>query len=773
MSETVSANWTAVDYDPFGSTLLARVVPTTEAQRELWLADKLGRDASLAFNESVTLHIEGELNVDALQAALAELTKRHEALRALLSADGLTLFIFPEGVLRASLLELDSETADAQAAAIARLRRVAVETPFDLVNGPLVTAVLARLSATTHELIITGHHIVCDGWSFGVIAHELMALYQAIHSGVGVQALPPANSFGDFALAQFDAAHTEAAEAAARYWVSQYDASAPTLDLPVDRPRAALRTFSSIRQDVRIEPALLDAVRKLGAKSGTSLFAALFSVFSALIARLGGTDDVVIGVPAAGQNAEGLDTLVGHCVNLLPIRVAVDFEQDVAALLKGTRGRVLDAYDHQACTFGTLLKKLNLDRDPSRLPLVSVLFNLDSSIDPAALSLGGLKVHLHSNPRHFENFELFLNASQVAGGLVLECQYNTDLFDAETIRRWLTLYGVALERAAANPAMSLAEVFAPTNADLALLATFNRTDAEYARGTRVDALIARQAAATPDAIAVSSGTNRLSYRDLEQRANALAKTLRARGVGAGQLVGLFCGRNEHMLVGLFGILKSGAGYVPLDPTFPADRLQFMAEDGGLRCIVSDASVHGAWKFAAAERIDCDGLSADAAAPAPVGDANDVAYVIYTSGSTGKPKGVRVPHRTVANLLASVQREPGMSSSHSVLSVTTLSFDIAVSECILPLTVGARIVVADREQTTDGERLRALIESERVNFIDATPSTWRLLLAAGWPGSRSVRAICTGEPLPPDLGRSLLPLVGELWNGYGPTETTVW
>lgn len=773
MSEAATSKVTAVEYDPFAATAVARVVPTTEAQREMWLADRLSREASLAYNESVTLRMEGELSVQALQQALNELANRHEALRSVLSEDGLSMMVAPEGTLPLSEVDLSGRAAGEQSAEIARLRALAVETPFDLINGPLVRAVLVRLGATTHELIVTGHHIVCDGWSFGVLSREIMALYQAAHSGIGAGVLPEADKFGDYALAQLDAAHAADAATALRYWTTQFDGSVPTLDLPTDRPRAPLRTFSSRRLDVPVEPALLDAVRKLGAKNGTSLFATLFSFFSATIARLAGNEDVVIGVPAAGQSAEGLETLVGHCVNLLPIRVAVDFEQDVASLLKSTRKRVLDGYDHQSCTFGTLLGKLNIGRDPSRLPLVSVLFNLDSAIDPVSLSLGGLQVHLHSNPRHFENFEIFLNASQVDGGLLLECQYNTDLFDEATVSRWLTLFRTALERATGNPAQPLASLLAPTEADLALLARFNRSELPYPRTTRVEAQIARQVSATPDAIAVSSGDRKLSYRELDQRANALAARLRASGVGPGQLVGLFCGRNEHMIVGLYGILKSGAGYVPLDPSFPADRLQFMAEDGGLRFIVSEASVRDAWKFSAAERVAADESVSEVTPVAPAGTHDDIAYVIYTSGSTGKPKGVRVPHCTVSNLLASVQREPGMTAAHRVLSVTTLSFDIAVSEVIAPLTVGARIVIADKSQTTDGERLRDLIESEGVDFIDATPSTWRLLLAAGWRGSKSIRAICTGEPLPPDLGTALIPLVGELWNGYGPTETTVW
>ncbi len=773
MSEAASSKVTAVDYDPFAATSVARVVPTTEAQRELWLADKLGREASLAFNEAVTLQIEGVLGVDAMQDALLELSNRHEALRSVLSDDGLSLFISPEGSLRAARVDLSMLGGEQQAAKLTQLRVAAVETPFDLINGPLINATLVQLAAEKHELIIAGHHVVCDGWSFGVLARELMQLYQAIYSGVGARALAPADSFGDFAEAQLDAGHSQAAESDNRYWVSQYDSSVPVLELPTDRARPAVRTFNSRREDVAIEPALLDAVRKLGAKQGASLFASLFGTFSALMARLGNTDDVVVGVPAAAQAVEGAESLIGHGVNLLPVRVAVDVDQEFGAFLKQARSRVLDAYDHQSATFGSVLQKLKLDRDPSRLPLVAVQFNLDSAIAPEMLSLGGLQVSLRSVPRHFENFELFVNASQIDGGLVLECQYNTDLFDAATVRRWLNLYRTALERAVQNPQASLADILAPTDEDLSAVAGFNATLADYSAALRVEALITRQAAATPDAIAVVAGSNRISYRELDERANALAQQLRAKGVDRGALVGLYCGRSEAMVIGLLGILKSGAGYIPLDPSFPADRLDFMASDSGLRFIVTDAATGASeWKFTAAERVVI-GEARAAAAPAVTGAGDDVAYVLYTSGSTGKPKGVQVEHRNVVNFLESMQREPGLKASDALLAVTTLSFDIAGLEIWLPLTVGARIVIATRDDALDGERLMGLIEKQNVTMLQATPATWRLLLEAGWRGTRSLKALCGGEALPRDLAIALVGRVGELWNMYGPTETTIW
>lgn len=765
-------NLSPVEYNPFAGESLTRVVPTTEAQREMWLADQLSSNASLAYNESASLHIDGPVDLALLQRALQLLSERHEMLRATLSGDGMILMIGNQAALQATVVYLSSVAGIDQARALEQLRADAVQTPFDLVNGPLFKATAAVLAGDRVELILTGHHIICDGWSFGVLARELMRIYAGLVTGFPAH-LPAADSFADYALAQRDAEHAAIAEADCRYWVSLYDASMPVLDLPTDRPRPAQRTFHSRREDLLLDAALVSRIRQCSAGQGATLFAMMFAMFAGLVARLSNSEEVVVGVPSAGQAAAGKETLVGHCVTMLPVRVATDHQARIADLIGHARVRVLDAYEHQSCTFSTILKKLQVERDPSRLPLISVLFNLDAAISSADLSLAGLSVDLRSNPRHFENFELFLNASQVNGAMLLELQYNTDLFDQATVQRWLVLYRCALERVVAQPSQSLAAAFAPSADDMALLARFNGTTVAFSRTSRIETLIARQAAATPDAIAVVAGNVQMSYRELDRRANGLAWLLREQGATAGTLVGLCCGRNEHMLVGLLGILKSGAGYVSLDPSFPSERLEFMASDAGLHFVVSDCSIADPWRFGFLKRIDVAALAPAEAAPAPAECAEDVAYVIYTSGSTGRPKGVRVPHRCVVNLIESVRREPGMEARDVVLSVTTLSFDIAVSEVIIPLTVGARIVIADRVETTDGERLRALIETQGVNFIDATPSTWRLLLASGWQGSRALRAICTGEPLPPDLGRDLLKRVKELWNGYGPTETTVW
>ena len=760
-------------HDPFGAGEIERVVPTTEPQREVWLADQLGSEASLAYNESASLWFDGPLDLKALEAALALLVERHDALRSTVGPDGTELCINVSMPVTMTLLDASAMDADRRELAFDAARVAAVETRFDLAHGPLVRFELMRSDALHHELMITAHHIVCDGWSLGVLSNELVSIYRVFAAGQP-SLLDPAPRYGDYALAQRqpEAARQEADDE--RYWVDLYDRSIPTLDLPGDRARsAAHRSFASRREDLSVDAELTNAIKRFGAQQGSSLFATLFTVYAALLARLSGADEVVVGIPSAGQPVAGTPGLVGHCVNFLPIRVPIDVDQPMAAQIVAARTLVLDAYDHQSCTFGSLLKKLKIDRDPSRLPLVSVMFNLDQSLDSAALSDERLQVRVVGNPRRYENFELFVNVAQGKDGLRLECQYNTGLFDRSTVRRWLELYRTALERCARDGAIGVAEALAPTAAESALFDRFNATDFDHDRSVRVDALIARRAAESPDAVAVVANGVEFSYGELDARANGLALELRRQQIGPGDLVGISCARNEHMLVALLGVLKSGAGYVPLDPELPRQRLEFMAQDAALRFVVSDASVSGEWPFLAAQRIAVDKVAASTAPWTPVGTPDDVCYCIYTSGSTGTPKGVRIPHRTVVNLMSSLRQEPRMHAAMHVLSVTTLSFDIAVSELIAPLTVGARIIVADKAQAADGERLRELIEREGVDFIDGTPSTYRLLVASGWAGNPKLVAICIGEPLPPDLARSLIPIVGELWNAYGPTETTVW
>ncbi|MEZ4360740.1 MAG: amino acid adenylation domain-containing protein [Kofleriaceae bacterium] len=755
------------------------VAPSTEPQREVWLADRLSPEASLAYNESVSLHLRGELEVPALREALRELPRRHDALRATFGDDGLTV----RAADRAPELEVplhdlselpEAERAERLAALVARH----VEEPFDLERGPLVRAELVELHPNHHVLLFTGHHIVLDGWSYWVIVKDLAALY-GLATGSRSAPLPAAPSFLAYAAEAAERAGDPEVTANERWWIDRFAAGVPTLELPTDRPRPIVRTTAAGREDHVLPAELVASIKKVGAGLGASLFATLLAGFDALLHRLSGAGDLVVGIPAAGQNAEGLEGLVGHCVNMLPLRAEVRGEAPFAELVGATRKVMLDAFDHQNVTFGRVLQGLPIARDPSRLPLISVIFNIDQALSGEAYALPGLSLELASNARRHETFELFVNAVDCgADGMRLECQYNADLFDAATIRRWMAAYEQLLRGAAADPKQTVGRLPILSEDDRRTLAAWNHTQQPYPHTSRIEDLFAATAKRVPERVAVRAGDRALTYRELAARASVISAALRAQGVKPGAHVGLLLDRDEALLPSLWGILGAGAAYVPLDPSFPVERLAFMIRDAGCDTVVTSSEVAARVGVPLPRALLVDQLG-DAAPrggssdDAPRGGPGDVAYLIYTSGSTGTPKGVRVPHRTVVNLLTSVAREPGMTETDVVLAVTTLSFDIAVSEVILPLTVGATVVLATKEDATDGDRLRALVERERVTFIDATPATWRILRAAGWPGDEKLTAICTGEAMPRDLAADLVSRVRALWNGYGPTETTVW
>ncbi len=778
---SVSAEHTLAAHDPFAGPAITSVVPTTHSQLEIWTATQMGGDAALAYNEAVRLRLAGPLDGDSLRQAIETLIDRHESLRAMFSPDGRSMLVSERTANPVVSHDLSHLPPDDRAPALAALELAVVATPFALELGPLARFEIVRLGANEHVLVIAAHHLVCDGWSFGVLTSELKALYDAISAGqtaaAADRALGSPERFSDYAVETRDSAIGESS----RYWREQFQTLPDPLDLPSDRPRPPRKTFAAGRVDTRMSPELVTALRRMAAQHDASMFAALLAGFSLLMARLAGTDDLVVGVPAAGQLASGRTGLVGHCVNTIPLRLRVALDQPFEALLAQARTAVLDGLDHQDVGFGQIIEQLALPRDPSRVPLTALMFNVDRALSPAALSFRDVAVEMESIPRCAENFDLSLNATETDDGLALECQYNTGLFDAATVERWLASYERLLQAAVTSSATPVGRLAMRTPADLAALARCNDSAHDWPDNALPYALVEAQVERTPDAIAIEQDTVSLTYRELNVRANRLARALRAAGVGPGVMVGLYLERTPDMIVSLVAVLKAGGAYVPMDPALPIDRLRRMVEHAQPAAVITTEHLRADARDMAPTLLSLDGNITLAASDAddnrpldPVTrSATDPAYVIFTSGSTGGPKGVVVPQGALANLLRSVQHVPGLRAEDTVLAVTTLSFDIAVSEVLLPLTVGARIVLATRDEASDGSLLRTLVETRGVTFIDATPATYRLLLAEGWTGGAHLRIICTGEALPRELAEVLTHCARELWNGYGPSETTVW
>ena len=467
-----------VDFDPFEKGELSATSPTTEPQREIWLSVQMGQDANCAFNESQTLRLRGTLDLAALRSALKTLVQQHEALRTTFSPDGEKLCIVAAIEVPIPVVDLSSLSDRDRQTQWADLRRQEVQQPFDLINGPLFRVQVIRLHAQEHFLVLTGHHIVCDGWSWGVMLPDLAALYSAEVNGRTADLEQPGR-FSQYARLQHQLAQSLEFKLAEQYWLKRFANTIPILDLPRDRPRPALKTYTADREDWPLSPSLVKDLKRVGAKAGCSFFTTLLVSFEVFLSRLSGQTDLVIGTPAAGQSFSGAERLVGHCVNFLPLDSHIDPERPFVTYLRMRRSEIMDAYEHQQMSFGSLIQKLRLPRDASRTPLVSVVFNYDRALSGSDLAFEGLEVDLFSNPRYFENFELFINASEVNGKMILECQYNTDLFDAETIRRRLEAFEVLLMGIVADPQQPIWKLPIVSQHEMELLRSWNNTTVEY------------------------------------------------------------------------------------------------------------------------------------------------------------------------------------------------------------------------------------------------------------------------------------------------------
>ncbi|PAK15956.1 hybrid non-ribosomal peptide synthetase/type I polyketide synthase [Burkholderia ubonensis] len=742
------------------------VAALSEAQRQLWVLSEVDPEGSLAYNVNTTLELNGRLDEAAMRAAVQGLVDRHEALRTTLTPDGSGQIVHPSLTLRIPLIDTDQDAWRDQES----------RQPFDLVNGPLFRAALVRLSSERHLLVMTAHHIICDGSTFGVLLEDLARAY----AGAAPAAAPL--QFREY-LKQIDSQrHSPEAKANREYWLAQCAGHAEPLNLPVDYPRPAVKTFHGERVSLHLNAEEAASLRAAARQNGCTLYMMLLAGFNLFLHRVAGQQEIVTGIPVTGRSVAGSDRLAGYCTHLLPLRSTLPDAATVASFLSGTRQNLLDALEHQDFPFAELVREIGAQRDLNAAPLVSAVFNLEPV--SALPELPGLKVGLVAPLIRHTAFDLNVNVLDAGQELLIDCDYNTDLFEESTVQRFLGIYRKLLTSLAGDASAAVARLPLLSDAERnTLIVEWNRTDTDFGADAEqpLHRLFEQQAERTPDAVAAVHDDASLTYAELNLRANRLAHHLIALGVAPDSLVGVAMERSLDMIVALLAVLKAGGAYVPVDPDYPAERVRFMIDNAQLRWLLTQQHLLAALPDTDARLIVVDRdarefAAAPVANPTPALSGDNLAYMIYTSGSTGRPKGALNTHRAITNRILWMQHAYALGDDDAVLQKTPFSFDVSVWEFFWPLVTGARLVFARPGGQRETDYLVDLIAREGITTVHFVPSMLRAFLDHPDLDAHCAslrRVVCSGEALPHDLQQRFFErLDARLYNLYGPTEAAV-
>lgn len=745
-------------------------------QRQLFL--ELLERGTAVNNLSVLLELNGPLDISALEQSANQIMARHEILR--------TRFVFGLGMptpeiltsykITVPVVELQKSDEAQQVHEARWLAEKEVLHPFDLTQAPLIRLKLYVSGNDKNFLLVIAHHTISDGWSLGVFLRELIMYYQHITTGKAIQLPELPIQYADYAQWQTDPLRAETMQSSMRYWKKQLGGELPVLELPTDQPRGTRQTFTGGKHRFVLPAELTEALEKLGRQENATLFMTLLTAFTILLHRHSGQDDIIIGTPIANRTLPELEPLIGVFINTIALRTSLSGDPCFRDLLRFVREVSLEAYAHQDLPFEKLVEELKPKRDLSRTPVFQVVFNLQNSPMPK-LEIPGLSISPLEIDRGVSQFELTLMITKTEGQCHCTVEYNSDLFTQETVARMFRAFEMLLLDAIAQPHCPVSRLQLVDKDELHhLVFGLNQTQFDFPRDLCVHQLFEMQAAQTPEAVAVIYEDISITYSELNRRANARARRMQSLGVGPDIRVGIFMEKSLAIVEALLGVLKAGGTYVPIHTSFPAERVRFILDDADVRVLLTnvDAELLG--------EINAHVVKLnDDASPGESDDANPetkiapdhLAYIIYTSGSTGQPKGVMVHHTALVNFLSTMRIRPGIQKDDILLTVTSISFDIAVLELFLPLIAGATVVVPGKEMTTNPFMMGEAIRRYHVNMMQATPAMWQLLVESGWAGEPGLKALCGGDALSLKLANQLVSRVASLWNMYGPTETTVW
>jgi amino acid adenylation domain-containing protein len=767
---------------PMGRVERGGELPLSFAQERLWFIDRL-RPGMTVYNIFGAVRMSGELDVATLERSFSELTRRHEVLRTTFAtAEGRPVQVVnPPAAVPIPVVDLRAIPGPERSELAARLSNQEAQRPFDLVHGPLIRGVLLRVSDGDHLLAVTAHHIVYDVWSREILIRELGALYEAFWHGRPSPLPELAIQYADFAVWQRGWMQGEVLEAQLSYWTRQLAGVTTGTELPGDRPRPPVQSFRGARTLHQLTAETTVAVKDLSRRQGVTLFMALLAGFNAFLARTTGEDDLVIGSPIANRNRAEIEPMIGFFVNTQVLRTQTAGDPTFRELLGRVREVALGAYSNQDLAFEHLVKTMKPPRDTSRQPLFQILFNFLTNYRPIHMELPGVTLTPERNHSGAVQFDLVVTMYEVDGRLYCSADYSTDLFDRATVDRMMDHFSRLLAAGAADPGRRLSELsMRPEEQRQQILVEWNDTREDFAAAPFLHQVIAEWAERKPDAPAVSSEDGCLTWRELAARAERLARRLRILGAGPDTLVGLHLERSADLVVGVLGVLQAGAAYLPLDPSYPGERLAYALRDAGVPLLVTHRGLsgrlsgHGAREVPLEEEAE---LYRGSLEPAALGLLPDhLAYVIYTSGSTGWPKGVMIPHRGLVNYLLWAQRAYAAGDGAGAPVHSTIGFDLTVTSLLVPLAAGTGVTLLDERRPVEA-LLAALREAEDFSLVKLTPAHLDVLGRELLPGEyegRTRALVIGGEALRAESvapWREHAPRT-RLFNEYGPTEATV-
>ncbi len=790
-------------------------IPLSHAQQRLWFFDQL-EGAGNTYNMPVAMWLNGNLDVSALIKSIYTITQRHEVLRSRFgTSNGEPFCTIDESIPPTSLVDLSLLEANQKSEVVNNWLNDFSNASFDLEHGPLFRSALVKVEPMTHLLLINMHHIVSDGWSIGIVGKELEQFYakfasknnssqpaefknqidfSLLNSEVSLSPLPA--QYYDYTRWQHQLSESGEIDRQLSYWKFQLNDIPALLEIPTDFPRPAIKTYKGRTHSFTIEAGLFKRLKQLANTSKTTPYMVLMSVFGVILNRYTNQAIIPIGSPVANRKQSDFESLIGFFVNTMVVKLTIDENKKFTDLLKQVRKSAIEAYDHQDVSFEQLVEELQPERNMGYSPLFQVMLTMQTSKMDLP-KIGDLDVQLTEHKNEISKYDLTLLFAEESDSLTCYAEYSTDIFAEWRIKQLGDHFLNVLNQVTDDSSKPIHDIQLLNDRSLQQITNeWNSTKSNLDYDTSIVDLIRQQSEKYPSKTALCCGEASITYKELDQRSNQLAHYILASGLKPGSFIAVALERSNEMVISLLAILKSGCTYIPLDPSYPANRIEMIFEDANVKCIITNSalsesipkceSVFLIDKMINAENgfhpdiilhgkknISIHDESISNKSPDIKIRPEDLAYVIFTSGSTGRPKGVMISHKSLLNFLFSMQKTPGITDKDYILAVTTIAFDIAILEIWVPLISGASIHIASELEAKDGQKLLDIIHKHQVSIMQATPVTWQIMIESGWERSPKLTCLCGGEAMPRQLATDLLNRCHSVWNLYGPTETTVW